>query len=704
MAQNIGTDSGWALETCLDVEWAHAIAPDAKILLVEAVSASDTDLLLAINYATSQPGVVAVSMSWGGDEFSRETRSFYENHFIKPDITFFASSGDTGSGVMWPAASANVVSVGGTTLNLNVNGTVISEIAWRNSSGGLSFYVARPAYQTSYGLNYSSRAVPDVSYNGNASTGVAVYNGTWWKMGGTSAGAPQWAAIHALGLSVTNNNLYGRARSEYSYYFRDISLGSNYDDSATTGYDLVTGLGSPLTSNFGVSLDVSPTSGPAGGLITLNGLGFTPGSSVNISYLNPITATWMPIIDNLTSASANFSYSMNAPDLIQNNQAGDNQALFDKIIFRAQDNTNNQSYNTTVPYTEMRRGLTQVSGSVATGVFGNNTDLASIAFVQNGQSMDLSGNWFNPGNASFLWDNMVNLGTAIVNGTGFFNATFQVPTTTVGPHTLTVNDKNSNFCVSLTRLPTVANDYSDVWHQSDFTINLIPDYTVNETFYRINNGPTLNLTFNGQPVISTENSNNTLEYWSTWNYNGTEDIDLPHDILTGIKLDKTVPSGSVTPNNSIVDSTAITLILNATDNISGITQMRFANENNEWTTWETYSTSKEWQLSNGDGQKTVFVEYINNAGLIAKYNCTINLVTPSPTPSSTLVPNIKPADTTTPSSTTEPSPIPSNSPTVQPSPTPQVPELNIQIVFVLPAVLTIVLALIFKIKPKKPKN
>ena len=287
MAPVMGNDSSWAMETCLDVEWAHAIAPNATILLVEAVAPTDTALLPAVDYATSQPGVVAVSMSWGGPEFYGDDSAFYDSHFNKPGITFFASSGDDGSSVMWPAASASVVSVGGTTLNLNPDGSVISEVAWSNSSGGVSSYVASPSYQANFGLSYSNRAVPDVSYDANASTGVSVYEGAWLKMGGTSAGAPQWAAIHALGLSTTNNNLYQRAKSAYSSYFRDITSGSNYVNTATTGYDFVTGLGSPLTFNFGTSLQVSPASGPSGGLITLSGIGFLGNSSKHF-VLKPI--------------------------------------------------------------------------------------------------------------------------------------------------------------------------------------------------------------------------------------------------------------------------------------------------------------------------------------------------------------------------------------------------------------------------------
>ena len=179
------------------------------------------------------------------------------------------------------------------------------------------------------------------------------------------------------------------------------------------------------------------------------------------------------------------------------------------------------SYNTTVPYTEWRRGIAQVGNLTAQGLFGNNTNLATSVFVQNGDSVPVSGEWFSPGNISLFWDNTTNLGTVSTDNNGFFNTTVTVPTTSAGQHTLTINDGAANFCLNLTRLPLVANDYVDGWHTSDFTINLTPDYAVNETFYRINGGPIFNVTANGQPKITTEGSNNTLEYWSTWNVYGT---------------------------------------------------------------------------------------------------------------------------------------------------------------------------------------
>jgi len=668
MAQNIQYDSGWSLETCLDIEWAHAIAPNATILLVEAIASTDTALLSAIDYATSQPNVVAVSMSWGGEESYDETNYSHESHFNKPGVTFFASSGDEGSSVMWPAASASVVSVGGTTLNLNPDGTVISETAWRNSSGGLSAYVARPAYQTNYGLNFSNRAVPDVSYNANAFTGVPVYNGTWWKLGGTSAGAPQWAAIHTLGLSATNNNLYNRAKSAYSSYFRDITQGSNYVNSTTSGYDLVTGLGSPLTFDFATSFDVFPTSGPPNGAITLSGSGFTSGSSVNISYLNPLTSTWTPIINNLATTSENFAFATNTPDLGQNQTAGDHQAVFDKIVFRAQDNSNNKSYNTVIPYSEWRRGLTQLSNANAIGLLGNNTNLDSTVFVQNGQSITLSGNWFSSGTASLLWDDNIILGTTVIDETGFFNATIQVPTSIAGQHRLTINDGNNNFCVNLTRLPSVSIDYVDGWYTSDITINLTPDYSVNETFYRLNGGPILNVTANGQPIIADEGDNNSVEYWSTWNVYGPILNELPHVTIFGIKLDKTAPSGTIN-GMSIAQTPIITLTLVATDVTSGVAQMRFSNDYVTWSDWEPYQTSKTWNLLEGDGLKTVSTQFSDNAGLTSIYNYTLMLETlqpPTLTPSPTQMPTV----TIEPTSTETPSPTPTSILTSLPTPSP----------------------------------
>src|SRR5207244_2794009 len=203
--QNGGTgypalDTGWAGEIALDVEWAHAIAPGASILLVEANSASFADLLTAVDTAASYPGVSAVSMSWGGGEFSGE--SAYDPHFSHPGVTFVASAGDSGTPPEWPSISPNVVSVGGTSLTLTSGGGYGSETGWRSGGGGTSAYVPKPTYQTYVSTPSSTkRTGPDVAYDADPNTGVLVYdsvNGGWFAYGGTSAGAPQWAALVAI--------------------------------------------------------------------------------------------------------------------------------------------------------------------------------------------------------------------------------------------------------------------------------------------------------------------------------------------------------------------------------------------------------------------------------------------------------------------------------------------------------------------------
>ena len=266
------TDAGWALETSLDVEWAHALAPNAKIILSEASSASIGNLVSAIDAAV-KAGATIVTMSWGGSEFSTETS--YESHFTKSGVSFFASSGDNGSGAMWPAASPSVTGVGGTSLYLDSLGNLTSpETAWSGSGGGLSAYFARPAYQNGWQVN-GTRAIPDVALVADPNTGVTVYDSTaysgqtgWFQVGGTSASCPMWGAIVALSdqqrVSAKKSTLSGAdvplyliasstdatGTSLYGYFFNDVTAGSNGGFSATPKYDEVTGLGTPITQNL----------------------------------------------------------------------------------------------------------------------------------------------------------------------------------------------------------------------------------------------------------------------------------------------------------------------------------------------------------------------------------------------------------------------------------------------------------------------
>lgn len=267
-------NAGWALEMALDVEWAHAIAPEAKIILVEAATNSFANLMKAVDVAVSK-GASVVSMSFGGGEFSSQTS--FDSHFNVSHVTFVASSGDSGHGVEYPAASPYVVAVGGTTMNTDGSGTYLGEIAWSGSGGGQSVIESEPDYQAGLPIPNDAagkRSVPDVAYGADPNIGFAVYNSVkyfgqsgWFQVGGTSAGAPQWAALFAIvnsakaaagnaNLNGANYSLYGIAASASAYGtdFHDVTQGTNGTCgtlcASAAGYDPVTGLGSPVANNI----------------------------------------------------------------------------------------------------------------------------------------------------------------------------------------------------------------------------------------------------------------------------------------------------------------------------------------------------------------------------------------------------------------------------------------------------------------------
>jgi subtilase family serine protease len=256
-----GPDQRWALEGSMDVQWAHAIAPGAKIILVEAKSGTNSNLYAAVDYAAKHANVV--SMSWGGNETSNETS--LDKHFANPAVLFTTSAGDTGTAASYPSASPCVVAVGGTTLTLDSSNNVTSETAWSGSGGGISAYEAVPAYQNNFPIPSTGgkRGIPDVAFDADPNTGVPVYdslgfnNGAgWFRAGGTSFGAPAWAAILALARQSRTTPLpkdalfAAAAKAVYSTNYRDITSGTNGTCgvvcTASTGYDFVTGLGSPI--------------------------------------------------------------------------------------------------------------------------------------------------------------------------------------------------------------------------------------------------------------------------------------------------------------------------------------------------------------------------------------------------------------------------------------------------------------------------
>jgi subtilase family serine protease len=256
--QNGGTslprmDTGWAQEQALDLDMASAICPNCKILLVQSNTNSFANLAAAVDYAASYPGVVAISNSYGGSEYSGEVTD--QSHYNNPTtrgIAVTVSSGDGGYGVEFPAASSNATAVGGTHLVLGSPETV-----WSGAGSGCSAYIAKPSWQTDTGC--ARRTVADVSAVADPNTGVAVYGPAnrklsgWLVFGGTSVAAPLIAGVYAVSGSVVPlSTTYGNAGG-----FHDVTSGSNgscggtYLCTGVAGYDGPTGLGTPNgTSSF----------------------------------------------------------------------------------------------------------------------------------------------------------------------------------------------------------------------------------------------------------------------------------------------------------------------------------------------------------------------------------------------------------------------------------------------------------------------
>jgi subtilase family serine protease len=308
---NDGDMQGWAVETTLDVEWAHTMAPGASIvLLTSPVSETEgtqgmPELIAVETYALDHHLGKIISQSWGATENTlfdapgRKVLADFERVYArarKEHVTVFASSGDSGSAnqevdgvtfysfptVGYPASSPNVTAVGGTRLLADVNGTWQSEPLWRGSGGGVSQYFGEPLWQrflprTEQGVLGGKRGLPDVAYNADPRAGVSIYLGIpgvpagYYVLGGTSAGSPQWAGIAAdlnqlagRPLGFLNGKLYALgALGALKPFTHDITVGNNgthgvtgYD--AAPGWDLVSGWGTPALAGFGKLLAELP--------------------------------------------------------------------------------------------------------------------------------------------------------------------------------------------------------------------------------------------------------------------------------------------------------------------------------------------------------------------------------------------------------------------------------------------------------------
>jgi hypothetical protein len=246
-------NANWALEISLDVEIAHAMCQNCKILLVEATTASFANLGAAENEAAAR-GATVISNSWGGREYSTEgtDESRYFNH---PGIAITASTGDSGYGVEFPSSSRYVTAVGGTTLKLNPDNSWLSETAWADTGSGCSFYITKPSWQKD--TSCSHRTDADVAADADPNTGAAVYDSVpysgqsgWFQVGGTSLASPLIASAYALAGNEASLNGASTAYADTSA-LHDVTSGSNgfcggsYLCTAKAGYDGPTGLGSP---------------------------------------------------------------------------------------------------------------------------------------------------------------------------------------------------------------------------------------------------------------------------------------------------------------------------------------------------------------------------------------------------------------------------------------------------------------------------
>ena len=292
-----GSDPGWGTEVALDVEMVHAIAPRATVVLMEAHDASVPALDSAIDHAASlKPAVISDSWNLNGTEFAAQTE--LDAHCKLAHSLCVFSSGDFSNPTGWPSTSPDVLAVGGTHLQLASDGSVSSETAWgtqyglQGSGGGISYIERRPAYQRK--VNPSAyRGVPDVSFDADPATGVAVYDsdgitGQWLQVGGTSVGSPAWSGILAVvaqlrtaaGTPPLVAAGYAAQRAIYGLHagLADITRGENGPASvssdwagdncgpqcqARTGYDYVTGLGSPRPG-IDTALAVAPEEGQPG--------------------------------------------------------------------------------------------------------------------------------------------------------------------------------------------------------------------------------------------------------------------------------------------------------------------------------------------------------------------------------------------------------------------------------------------------------
>ena len=254
---NVG--SGWDTETALDVEYAHAMAPLAQIILVEFTHdaiADGAETKAGTTVAAAGGGEVSISWNYCFNQCTTAedpSETQFDRYFTTPGVVYFASAGDSGWGAAYPSSSPNVISAGGTSIPRDANGNFLGENCWWGSGGGISQVEPRPSYQNSIqGIVGGYRGTPDLAADADPFSGVAVMaNGAWYIVGGTSLSSPLLAGIvNASNTFRTSTQteltqVYGEYAGAGTYltYFNDVTVGSN-GYTATVGWDQCTGIGS----------------------------------------------------------------------------------------------------------------------------------------------------------------------------------------------------------------------------------------------------------------------------------------------------------------------------------------------------------------------------------------------------------------------------------------------------------------------------
>ncbi|MTV41035.1 S53 family peptidase [Duganella radicis] len=403
-----GYDSGWATEIALDVQWAHATAPLARIVVIEAASASYDNLLGGVRLA-NKLGAGIVSMSFGGSESSGTSAA--DSVFSVANMTYLAATGDSGAGVAWPSVSPKVLAVGGTTLTYSGTGAR-SEVVWSGTGGGVSSYVATPTYQSTAvpGMGTAvRRTVADVAFNADPNSGqyvAVIASGSstvkWTSVGGTSLATPQWAGLIAVANALRAQNgkaalaqphsaLYtniATVAGTYASVFADITKGSHGTCAACggeVGYDQATGLGTPngaalLSTLSGLTVQTAPVvsgatiSGKAG-----TALSFTAAVSASnaVTYAlsgapSGMSISGAGVVSWAAPVAGSYSVTVTARDSV-NGLSG--SGVYSVVIAAASSGTGTGTGSTggttsSTPPVITASALSGVAGSPLTGTIG----------------------------------------------------------------------------------------------------------------------------------------------------------------------------------------------------------------------------------------------------------------------------------------------------------------------------------------------